>query len=108
MLMEMMEAQESIEEAEMAEQFTALKEQNQERIEETLKLLDDAFSNGNAEAARKECIRLRYPAEGLNACLKPNEPTRVTTRLYLPGHLFAIITENPATCLLLGRSVHLA
>lgn len=68
--MEVMEAQESIEEAETEEQITALKEQNQERIEETLKLLDYAFSSGNAEAARAECIRLRYWAslgEGLNA-----------------------------------------
>lgn len=70
MLMEVMEAQESIEEAETEEQIKALKEQNQERIEETLKLLDDAFSSGNAEAARMECIRLRYwasLAEGLNS-----------------------------------------
>lgn len=69
-LMEVMEAQESIEEAETEEQITALKEQNQERIEESLKLLDDAFSSGNAEAARMECIRLRYWAslgEGLKA-----------------------------------------
>lgn len=69
-LMEVMEAQESIEEAETEDQITVLKEQNQERIEETLKLLDEAFSSGNTEAARKECIRLRYwasLAEGLNA-----------------------------------------
>jgi molecular chaperone HscB len=68
--MEVMEAQESIEAAETEEQITVLKEQNQERIEETLKLLDDAFSSGNCEAARTECIRLRYWAslgEGLNA-----------------------------------------
>jgi molecular chaperone HscB len=69
-LMEVMEAQESIEEADTEEQIKALKEQNQERIEDTLKLLDDAFSSGNAEAARMECIRLRYwasLAEGLNS-----------------------------------------
>lgn len=69
-LMEVMETQESIEEAETEEQIAALREQNQERIEETIKLLDDAFSSGNAEAARTECIRLRYWAslmEGLNA-----------------------------------------
>jgi molecular chaperone HscB len=69
-LMEVMEAQESIEEAETEDQIATLKEQNQERIEETLKLLDDAFSGGNAEAARTECVRLRYWAslgEGLSA-----------------------------------------
>jgi molecular chaperone HscB len=69
-LMEVMEAQESIEEAETEDQIIALKEQNQERIEDTLKSLDGAFSSGNAEAARADCIRLRYWAslgEGLNA-----------------------------------------
>lgn len=69
-LMEVMEAQESIEEAETEEQITALKEQNQERIEHTLKALGEAFSTGNSEAARLECIRLRYWAslgEGLNS-----------------------------------------
>lgn len=69
-LMEVMEAQESIEEAETEEQIASLKEQNQERVEETLKSLDAAFSSGNAELARMECIRLRYWAslgEGLNA-----------------------------------------
>lgn len=69
-LMEVMEAQESIEEAETQDQISALKEQNGERIEATLKLLDDAFSRGDAEAARTDCIRLRYwvsLGEGLNA-----------------------------------------
>jgi molecular chaperone HscB len=69
-LLEVMEAQESIEEAETEDQITVLKEQNRERTDETLRLLDDAFSSGNSEAARKECIRLRYwasLAEGLNA-----------------------------------------
>lgn len=70
MLMEVMETQESIEEAESEAQISALKEQNQERIGEAIKLLDDAFSSDNAEAARTECIRLRYwasLAEGLDS-----------------------------------------
>ncbi len=69
-LMEVMEAQENIEDADTEKQITALKEQNQERIDVTLQLLDDAFSSRNAEVARRECIRLRYwasLAEGLNA-----------------------------------------
>lgn len=69
-LMEVMEAQESIEAAETHDQILALKEENEKRIEATLKLLDDAFSSDNAEAARMECIRLRYWAslqEGLHA-----------------------------------------
>lgn len=69
-LMEVMEAQESMEEAETEKQIMALKEQNQERIDVTLRLLDDAFTSRDAEVARRECIRLRYwasLAEGLNA-----------------------------------------
>ena len=69
-LMEVMDAQESIEEAETEEQIEALKKQNQERIEQTLEALDEAFSGGDAELARKECVRLRYWAsigEGLTA-----------------------------------------
>ncbi len=69
-LMEVMEAQESIEEADTEEQITALKEQNQQRIDVTVQLLDDAFSSRNAEVATRECVRLRYwasLAEGLNA-----------------------------------------
>jgi molecular chaperone HscB len=69
-LLEVMEVQESIEEAETEDQITVLKEQNRERIEETVRLLDEAFSSGNPEAARNACIRLQYwasLAEGLNA-----------------------------------------
>jgi len=69
-LLEVMEVQESIEEAETEDQITALKEQNRERIEDTVRLLDEAFSSGNSEAARKACIKLQYwasLAEGLNA-----------------------------------------
>lgn len=69
-LMEVMEVQESIEEAGTEEQIRELKEQNRERVEQTIRSLADAFSSGDAEAARRECIRLRYWAslgEGLNA-----------------------------------------
>lgn len=69
-LMEVMEAQESIEEAETEEQITVLKEQNQERIRQAVRRVEEAFSSGNMEAARTECIRLRYwvsLGEGLNA-----------------------------------------
>jgi molecular chaperone HscB len=69
-LLEVMDVQESIEQAETMEQITVLKQQNRERIEETITLLNDAFSNDNVEAARKACIRLQYwasLAESLNA-----------------------------------------
>jgi molecular chaperone HscB len=59
-LVEVMEAQESLEAAQTEDQIDPLKEQNQDRIEGTLRLLDEAFANDHADAAKTECIRLRY------------------------------------------------
>lgn len=59
-LMEVMEAQEAIEEAHTQEQIDALKEQNRARIEQTVELLGNAFEKGDVEAAKTECIRLNY------------------------------------------------
>ncbi|KIW46134.1 Fe-S protein assembly co-chaperone HscB [Exophiala oligosperma] len=59
-LMEVMEAQEAIEEAETQEQVDALKEENQARIDQTIKLLGQAFEHEDVEAAKTECIRLNY------------------------------------------------
>ncbi|KAI1622148.1 hypothetical protein EDD37DRAFT_507990 [Exophiala viscosa] len=59
-LMEVMEAQEAIEEAQTQEHIDALKEVNHARIEQTVKLLGDAFEKGDVEAAKTECIRLNY------------------------------------------------
>ncbi|KAK5188800.1 hypothetical protein LTR72_001833 [Exophiala xenobiotica] len=59
-LMEVMEAQEAIEDAETQEQVDALKVENQARIDEAVKLLGQAFEQEDVEAAKKECIRLNY------------------------------------------------
>ncbi len=59
-LMEVMEAQEAVEDAETQEQVDALKIENQARIDETVKLLGQAFEHEDVEAAKKECIRLNY------------------------------------------------
>ncbi|KIW18717.1 Fe-S protein assembly co-chaperone HscB [Exophiala spinifera] len=59
-LMEVMEAQEAIEEAETQEQIDALKDENQARIDETIKLLGEAFEKEDVQLAKTECIRLNY------------------------------------------------
>ncbi|KAJ5971165.1 uncharacterized protein N7479_001083 [Penicillium vulpinum] len=64
MLMEVMEVQETIEEAggsaEAEAQINALKKENEERIVRCVGRLGGAFEKGDLEAARKECIRLRF------------------------------------------------
>ncbi|CAG8006985.1 unnamed protein product [Penicillium olsonii] len=63
-LMEVMEVQETIEEvgatAEGEGQINALKKENESRVLECVESLGKAFESGNLEAARKECIRLRF------------------------------------------------
>ncbi|KAK4938362.1 hypothetical protein LTR10_021161 [Elasticomyces elasticus] len=59
-LMEVMEAQEAIEEAQTQEKIDALKEENRGRIEQTIQLLGEAFERGDVDAAKTECIRLNY------------------------------------------------
>ncbi|CAG8092205.1 unnamed protein product [Penicillium nalgiovense] len=62
--MEVMEVQETIEEvgesAEGEAQINELKKENEERIVECVRRLGEAFEKGDLEAARKECIRLRF------------------------------------------------
>lgn len=63
-LMEVMEVQETIEEvgatAEAESQINALKKENEGRVLECVERLGRAFEKGDLEAARKECIRLRF------------------------------------------------
>ncbi|CAG7981778.1 unnamed protein product [Penicillium nalgiovense] len=63
-LMEVMEVQETIEEvgesAEGEAQINELKKENEERVVECVRRLGEAFEKGDLEAARKECIRLRF------------------------------------------------
>ncbi|KAJ5210256.1 Heat shock cognate protein B C-terminal oligomerization [Penicillium cf. griseofulvum] len=63
-LMEVMEVQETIEEvggsAEAEVQINALKKENEERIVRCVESLGEAFEKGDLEAARMECIRLRF------------------------------------------------
>ncbi|KIW99363.1 Fe-S protein assembly co-chaperone HscB [Rhinocladiella mackenziei CBS 650.93] len=59
-LMEVMDAQEAIEEAETQGQIDALKAENRARISETEKRLGEAFEQEDVEAAKVECVRLNY------------------------------------------------
>ncbi|KAJ5730118.1 Heat shock cognate protein B C-terminal oligomerization [Penicillium malachiteum] len=63
-LMEVMEVQETIEEVgaspEAEEEINSLMKENGERIQACVQLLGDAIDSGEVEAARKECIRLRF------------------------------------------------
>jgi molecular chaperone HscB len=63
-LMEVMEVQETIEEvgdsAEAEVQINELKKENEGRVVECVNRLGEAFEKGDLEAARKECIRLRF------------------------------------------------
>ncbi|KAJ5510911.1 Heat shock protein DnaJ N-terminal [Penicillium expansum] len=63
-LMEVMEVQETIEEvgasADAEAQINALKKENEERVVGCVGRLEEAFEKGDLEAARKECIRLRF------------------------------------------------
>jgi molecular chaperone HscB len=59
-LMEVMEAQEAIEEARTQEQIDQLKTENQARIDDAVKSLGEAFKHEDIEVAKTECIGLNY------------------------------------------------
>lgn len=63
-LMAVMEVQETIEEVgsgpEAEATIATLKEENQARIAETVRAMGEAFDRGDVEAARKECVKLRF------------------------------------------------
>jgi molecular chaperone HscB len=60
LLMEVLDARERIEEAEAEEDLVDMKMENEARIEESVKTLEDAFAADNIEAAKAEAVRLRY------------------------------------------------
>ena len=59
-LIEVMEAQEAIEEASSEAEIERLKEQNRVRIDETLETMGSALEADQVEAAKTECVRLKY------------------------------------------------
>jgi molecular chaperone HscB len=69
-LMEVMEAQERIEDTETQAQVDEIRVENAKRIEETVRALGEALEQGDAAAATRECVRLKYwrsLADGLHS-----------------------------------------
>ena len=58
--MQVMEAQERIEEAKTQEQIDEMRAENSKKIDETVEALGKAFESDDAAAATRECVRLRY------------------------------------------------
>jgi molecular chaperone HscB len=69
-LMEVMEAQERIEDAETQAQVDEIRVENAKRIEETVRALGEALEQGDAAVATRECVQLKYwrsLADGLHS-----------------------------------------
>jgi molecular chaperone HscB len=60
LLMEVMQLREEIEEAEDEEEILRLREQNQDRMDESCRVLEKAFEGDDLATARREAVRLRY------------------------------------------------
>ena len=60
LLMEVMEAREAVEDAESEAEVEELKRENGERIGESIRVLEEAFSKNDLERAKRESVRLRY------------------------------------------------
>ncbi|KAL1609089.1 molecular chaperone [Nothophoma quercina] len=60
LLMEVLEAREQIEEAESEEDLVSMKEENEGRIRESIKALEQAFAGDDMELAKIETVKLRY------------------------------------------------
>lgn len=60
LLMEVMEAREAVDEVEDEEGLASIREENDGRIGESVKVLEECFAKGDFEAATQEAIRLRY------------------------------------------------
>jgi molecular chaperone HscB len=60
LLMVVMEAREAIEEANSEEDLETIREDNQERIEESKTILEAAMDKEDWEAVKAECVKLRY------------------------------------------------
>ncbi|WPG98874.1 Hypothetical protein R9X50_00167300 [Acrodontium crateriforme] len=60
LLMEVMEAREAVEEVEKEEDLVSIRAENNDRIAESVRTLEETFANGDLEQAAQEAIRLRY------------------------------------------------
>lgn len=60
LLMEVLEAREQIEEAEKEEDLMEMRVANEERIEESVRILEDVFERDDLSAAKSEAVKLRY------------------------------------------------
>lgn len=60
LLMEVLEAREQIEEAESEEELVGMKTENDERIAESVRVLEGAFKEDDIESAKGEAVKLRY------------------------------------------------
>lgn len=60
LLMEVLEAREQIEEAESEEDLVSMKDENEVRIQESIKALEQAFAADDVETAKSETVKLRY------------------------------------------------
>ncbi|KAK3951018.1 hypothetical protein QBC32DRAFT_170957 [Pseudoneurospora amorphoporcata] len=60
LLMTVLEAREIIDDAKSEEDLVTVREENEERIKESVQKLSEAFAREDVEAAREECVKLRY------------------------------------------------
>ena len=60
LLMEVMEAREAVEEVENEEQLVEIRKENNERLDASVKVLSEAFAEGDMDRAAQEAVRLRY------------------------------------------------
>lgn len=72
-LMEVLESQEAMEEAEDEAAITELKTENERRREECVTKLGRALDGGDVETARNECVKLKF-WYNIQDCLKEWEP----------------------------------
>jgi molecular chaperone HscB len=60
LLMEVLEMREDIEDAKGEEDLVQIKERNNAKVQESVRVLDEAFMMDNIERARQEAVKLRY------------------------------------------------
>jgi len=60
LLLEVLELRERIEEAETEAEVEEMTAENEERLTESVRVLEEAFARDDLEAARREAVRLRY------------------------------------------------
>ncbi|CCC06089.1 hypothetical protein SMACR_00306 [Sordaria macrospora] len=60
LLMTVLEAREVIDDAKSEEELVPVREENEERVKASVEKLSEAFAKEDVEAAREECVKLRY------------------------------------------------